>query len=60
MRESGWYWCDECDLGIWEPMYYQANFREDCGAWHVHGIGPVIYSSVNFKIDERRIVREVE
>lgn len=57
-RESGWYWCDECDLGIWTPIYYNANHSPDSGAWMLPGIGAVLDQYVDFPIDERRIVRE--
>lgn len=56
-RESGWYWCDECNLDIWEPIYYNANYRDDEGAWDVPSTGMILDSYVDFNIDERKIER---
>jgi hypothetical protein len=54
-RESGWYWVDDMNLDIWEPMYYNANHSDDQGAWNVHGTGWILDEFVDFKIDERKI-----
>ncbi len=56
-RESGWYLVDDMNLDIWEPMYYNASYSKEQGAWHVHDLGWLLDEFASFKIDERKIER---
>lgn len=56
-RESGWYWVDDMNLDIWEPMYYKADYLKDQGAWLIPDLGWLLDEFASFKIDERKMER---